>query len=505
MAAEIELKFALPESTAAAFVDQPLIARLAQGPYRRRRMVNTYYDTPALDLFKAGLSLRVRAVGGRNLLSVKAGENPALGARARAEWEGPLAGAWPDLAAIDDRRLQKRVQKAVGDAGLQPVFRTEIQRRTRRLGFKDSIVELAVDRGLIRAGERKRAVSEIELELVEGRPVRLFELAQRLRKRMELVPETESKSDRGYRLAADRPPAARRAPPVELDPAMTAGQAFAVIARGALWQMRVNAPIAQDGRDIEGVHQLRVGLRRLRALLALFRSRLPAARLERLRPALRRLQNLLGPARDWDVLIARVLRPIAGKRAADRGLRAFRAAAEERRERAYARLRRSLERPGFQRLMLATEAWVERMALRRELAAEEARERARRILRKRDRKLRRLGENLAKLSDGERHQFRIEAKKLRYAAEFFRSLYDEAAARAYIAALAAIQDRLGALNDAAMVKTLRRELEESGFEPSPKAAGLIDGWVMAHIAIDMDGLEADWAKFLAAPRFWRAD
>ena len=91
-------------------------------------------------------------------------------------------------------------------AALGPVFATEFRRTRVRLGFADgSLAELCLDSGEIRSGRRAAAISEAEIELLAGSPVRLFELALDLAERVPLRLGHASKAERGYALARGLP------------------------------------------------------------------------------------------------------------------------------------------------------------------------------------------------------------------------------------------------------------------------------------------------------------
>ena len=80
----------------------------------------------------------------------------------------------------------------------------------------------------------------------------------------------KTKAERGYELMEEKVTGLfEKASPVELDPGMTSAQAFRVIARNCLRQIIANAP-GVCAQDIEAVHQMRVGLRRLRAAITIF-------------------------------------------------------------------------------------------------------------------------------------------------------------------------------------------------------------------------------------------
>jgi len=76
--------------------------------------------------------------------------------------------------------------------------------------------------------------------------------------------------------------------------------------------------------DPEGVHQMRVGLRRLRAAMSLFAALLGDRQTAAIKNELKWLAGELGPARELDVLVSRVVTPASGNTGAGAACRGFR-------------------------------------------------------------------------------------------------------------------------------------------------------------------------------------
>src|SRR6185503_6302413 len=131
----------------------------------------------------------------------------------------------------------------------------------------ETMIEAAIDEGAIRAVDSGiiEAISEIELELKSGDAAALYDLALRLLETAAIRIETRSKSERGYRLCegGDAAPAAAHAEPLALDPEMTFGAALQQIGGSCLAQLLHNEA-AVLAAEAEGVHQMRVAMRRLR-------------------------------------------------------------------------------------------------------------------------------------------------------------------------------------------------------------------------------------------------
>ncbi|MBM3560915.1 MAG: CHAD domain-containing protein, partial [Alphaproteobacteria bacterium] len=137
----------------------------------------------------------------------------------------------------------------------------------------------------------------------------------------------------------------------------------------------------------------------------------------------------------------------------DAALAALGATVERRRRQAYGQAARALGTRRFERFLatanarLADGGWLVGSPAKK--LARPVGEHARRILAKADRRLRHQGDQHHELTLPELHEVRLAAKKLRYAGETFRALGPRAASRTYLARVEAIQDSLGAVNDAA--------------------------------------------------------
>ncbi len=509
MADEVELKLTVAPERAAAARQMPLLKQWAEKRAVTRQLETVYFDTPERALERRGVVLRVRKLGRRRIQTIKLPSEGLGGLQVLREIETSIAGDRPELDKIVDLRLRRLFADRAISRRLEPLFTTEFQRTVWPLRFNESLVEFALDRGAIRARNGEVPLSEIELELKSGRPEHLFELALAIHEALPVTLGGPTKAERGYHLLSDRAPAPAKATPAGLTRTMSARDAFAAAAKSCLAQMRANEIPARLGADPEGIHQLRVGLRRFRALATAYRDTFADEPHEYLSRELRWLQQELNPARDWDVFIATTLTPIAERVP---GVRPGLEGATELRDLAQARARATLDSPRYTALLLrcyswlATGAWAagEATVLDRPVG-----DFAAAILRRRHRRLRKFGGKRADLSETELHRLRLMAKKQRYVGEFFRELYPRKATGKYIAALAAIQDVLGSLNDALVSRHLVEELErylaevpDLGPSAAARGAGIILGWQAARIAEDRSKVAGIWKNFLARKIFW---
>src|SRR5262245_20680366 len=130
-------------------------------------------------------------------------------------------------------------------------------------------IELTVDKGKIEAGRQSTPLCELELGLKRGESAELFKLARVLAEEVPVQLAVKSQAERGYALVAGEEPQAVTAAPVALTPDWSRQAACKAIARACLRQLVANTPATLRG-DPEGVHQMRVALRRLRAAISLF-------------------------------------------------------------------------------------------------------------------------------------------------------------------------------------------------------------------------------------------
>lgn len=487
---EVEVKLRVAPGDLERFAVAPLILERALHPARRRRLVSVYFDTPDGRLARRGVALRIRRVGRRRIQTLK-GPSSGFGAAAdRAELEVAIAGDEPDLAAFPGSAAGE-LAGLVLPGELVPVFTTRIERTELRLGWPereqaDAVVAMALDRGRILAKGREEEVSEVELELERGSPRALAALIEELRAVAPVVLEPRDKAQRGYALALGLSPPPRKAARPALDPGASVAAAFRRIGLACLGHALANLAPAADGRDPEGVHQLRVALRRLRSALALFRPVLPEAERLRLVGELRWLLGELGPARDRDVLAGELVPTIEGIEALASEREALLSLLAEGRAPFQARVREALDSRRCAELWLDLVAWLE-LERFREQAVEEARSVldgplppfAAERLDRRWRRVRKLGRKFDRLDAEGRHALRIALKKLRYGVEFVGAPWPERDVRGLAARLATLQDRLGHLNDVAVALGLAREvLAAAAGDARQAAAGLALGAVV---------------------------
>jgi inorganic triphosphatase YgiF len=532
--AEIELKLAIDPAAVAATVAavqrHPAVAALKRGRWHRAQVTSSYFDTPDWQLAAAGLALRLRRYGTRWLQTVKGPPLPGAGGgmHARAEYEWPVAGPQLDPVRLATTPWRRVLGTAIAGDLLAPRFATDFERRAAALSFADgSRAQLCIDIGEIRIAERRRSASkvppkrvliaEIELELETGHAAALYELARALARDLPLAVATANKAERGFALVKGHPDGWRvplRARPAPLVPEAAATDALRTIALECLQQIAANAAGLLADDDPEWVHQVRIGTRRLRSCLALAVRYLPLAAIDPLMVELKWLAGSLGAARDWDVFATETVPAFAAQFAADPArvpeIRRLRARIATRRHAARAAARAAVRSPRFQLLVLGVGALCS--APKRETAAPadgqagddvpSVKAFSKKLLERRHRRLVRRAEDCAPGTPEERHALRIAAKKLRYAAEFFAPLPQRKRARAYVQALAGLQDVLGRGNDAV---TAARLVTLVARGDDDRTAAALRDWIAAQGAATVPLLAPAWARFAATRRFWNDD
>jgi inorganic triphosphatase YgiF len=403
---------------------------------------------------------------------------------------------------VDDKPTRRKLLGAAALAErLAPVFTTKVKRTVWDLHLPNGDhIECALDQGRLECGGKQAPISELELELKSGDPAHLFDFALALQKDLPLHIGNQSKADRGYALLEPDGPAAVKARRLALAPAMTAELAFQAIAANCLAHMQANDQGVAETHDIESLHQMRVGMRRLRSALSMFREMLRVP--EDLQLELDWLARELGDARDWDVLSGTTLPGLAKGMPEPAQIDGVRQAASAKAQEHHVTAATAVGSPRYTRLMLSVTRWVHTMGWRADATTEKAAKGlaqpvtkfARQILRRDQRRLRTRAKNLRAATPEARHRVRIAAKKTRYAAEFFGSLFRPRTVRPYVKGLTSLQDELGFLNDAAVADRLLAEVAAA--EPQLEAgAGFARGFLAAQVNSDGRKIVKLWKKF----------
>lgn len=316
-------------------------------------------------------------------------------------------------------------------------------------------------------------------------------------------------------------PQAVKARHATLPPDVAAEDAFRLTLLQCKWHIASNIAAVVDGHAVEGVHQMRVGFRRLRVALTSFGGDFRTPALEHLKDRAKRLSTKLGHARDLDVFAENLLAPAAQANDGVEGFEALRERANDARRTAWEFAIAHVESPSFEAFLrdlgdaIDRRIWFEAAgrahAASGHMAFEmKAVDLADRMLDHRLKAAHKKAKHLKKLSPAKRHELRIALKKLRYTAEFFAPLYGDGDAGEFLRPLSKMQDVLGALNDVAVARqTLSRLVapkdRASGEHAAISfAAGIVYGWHLDRAEHTWESAKTRWKKFEKTTPFWNS-
>ena len=505
---EIEFKFCIPPERLAA-----VQAAARRGTHAHIRMEARYFDTPDAALSSRGIAFRLRREGDQWVQTVKAlGKGPLDREEHnvdRGHATGPAPEPQPELHAgtVAGTRLLGALQAASGP--LTETYGTEMDRVTRDIAFKGGVVELALDIGRVIAHrgtpqQKEARICELELELKAGPLAGLAAIATRWATRHRLFLSTVSKAERGERLLAPQwaRPATKATPMKASGPQkhFLNGRALqrAAVAH-CLQQVLANASeIVEGGGDEEHVHQLRIGIRRLRTALRELAPLAPIAFDPAWEPPLVDVFQRLGQRRDRGQVLQASLADLrdAGAPALDAA-----AAAEQAPSPSAAAIVRT---PAFQAALIALMAFTAQGHGASAMMEEDALDpkNTRRLLQKRLRRLhakvRQGSQDFAALPVEEQHRLRKRLKRLRYLTEFVAPALD-AEGESFLASLQPALTALGRLGDERVARALY-----SNIAATDPQAWFGVGWLTAREALTVADCEKALAHLADMPRLRKA-
>lgn len=506
---EIELKFELSVSDVRTLARAPALKALMVAPPRTKTLRATYFDTPDHVLAARGLSLRVRKESRRYVQCLKANaQGEGATGFARFEWEWPVPGPCLDFSLLRNDAEVMAVLQGIDLAQLGGVYTTDIKRQSRELHTKGgAVIQCEIDQGRVLTGDAEAPVYELELELSSGEVNELLDTARMI---VSLAParlSPRTKAQRGQILARGQGHEWVKARMEKLAKGATAEDVLRTAVMSGLKHLMANEDCVLTRSHIEGVHQMRVALRRIRSVITTYKNLLPKGSFEHLSQGLKDTGSALSDARDWDVFLTEVLTNVENGFDQDPALAVMRKRAREKQVLAYRKVDDLIHSQDYAKLLTETLVWVASSAWRR---ADEnalqvpATKIAEHILTKRHERLLKTGKGLKSLTTEQRHLVRITLKKARYAAEFFAELYPRKKAQPYLRSVKVLQETLGHLNDLATAERLMGELTADGRESAAlhRAAGMVEGWFMhAQKLREKDLLQA-WKTFRATKPFW---
>lgn len=231
MQKETEIKLRVSRETLAALREHPLLKKRNKSGWERRELMNQYFDTPERDLAQAKVALRLRKDGDEVIQTLKTRGHSVAGLSERNEYDWKLAKAKLDVKKLDGECWPEQLAE-LDKKTLKPIFTTDFVRERAEIawgrGKAKVVIEAALDLGHVIAGKQKEEICELELELREGEPAALLELAAELAQTLALMPCDISKAERGYRLF-DANSYSLSLPAPQLQPEMPLDDAFAAL------------------------------------------------------------------------------------------------------------------------------------------------------------------------------------------------------------------------------------------------------------------------------------
>ncbi len=490
---EIEIKLELEAGADASLLHAPLGGKESS----REELLALYFDTPDCELAEKRMSLRLRREGERWVQTFKSGGSGTGGLHSRDEWEEPAGGPVLDLAAFESTPLADLPDSHTLHERLIEVFRVGVLRLTWELEINGSAVQVALDRGEVRGGDCASPIFELEIESKGGNPDAVFDLARELVARVPMRPSAVTKAARGYRLLRREALAPVKAlAALKLDPSWSPAESARHCVASAMEQLQGNEEGVLASDDPEFVHQLRVALRRVRSALRAHRKALEPGFEEGVRDELKWITGVAGTARDLDVLSQETLPAMARDGAEADG--PFEQRVEARRRAARARLREALRSSRYALLMLTLARWLGLPSAHAPAGRVKLARFGGTAVGKNHRTLLDGAKGFADLEPAQRHEVRIAGKRLRYAVQGFESLFPEQKVASYLATLSALQDDLGAANDATVAMSLIESLD-----PPPTLAHFARGWLAARTEAALQPVAKHLTALKKAPAFWK--
>jgi len=502
MAIETELKLRIAPGQLARLKRHALVKSLSVTRPVTHRLQNIYYDTPKLDLHQSQMALRLRHAGGQWVQTLKGGGSMQAGLHQRNEWEVPVNGAALDFSATRSAEWDEHLRPSLRKK-LHPVFVTDFNRNSRMLDFQGAQIELCMDHGEVRTEQQSTPICELELELKYGEPQQLFALALEI---LNIVPfelETVSKAEKGYRLLSGY-----TGQPIEgTAPLFARKNTLADVLKTLIWSclqhFQGNLSGATGDHDDEYLHQMRVALRSLRVALRMTEKIRADEQLAALYKDASEFCVALGTIREWDVFIAGTVQPMCVRMAGHAGLQALLTASERQRAAGYAALRSAAQARETQRLLLRFAIWMNDAYWQQLDTRQSPRDFANRHLHKLARRFEQSGRHLDTFDAPRLHALRILAKKFRYSAEFFASLYDKKKAANFLAALSEVQEVLGKINDVAVAhRLLDRLADDAALAAHTDAVTLSRGWIAHDLSYQLGKLRKTMRHFTRQADFW---
>jgi inorganic triphosphatase YgiF len=501
---EFEFKLELTPQQMARLASHPALANLATGQPTVSTVRSIYFDTPDHRLRAQGISLRLRSIGDKWVQAVQSSNGRGSGTGdSNAEIDHPE----PSIGQIKDGKLRRMIRKAVSTSTLEPQFETIVTRTIHNLHSEKGHLELALEDGVVRAGNAEGKLCEAELGLKEGPPDCLLETASALFAQEAVKPSQTSEVERGYDLLLGRrdktvTPLKAQIPVLRGDE--TCAQALFLFTDAAAEQIVRNRRALLETDDPESAHQLRIGLRRLRSAIRAFRALGDSPAACEMELLARTLGRSVGPLRNADVFIDGVLAPVAGTKKGEPGFAKLRSALEAHRAAMREQVRVVLNGEQWTKLQIHLALWPRTIWTDRSLQVP-VRAFATKTLTKTWKKVAKRAVEIDDLTIEGRHDMRKVLKGFRYTCEFFGSLYPPRKVGPFIKDLKRLQDVFGYLNDVATAGELNGICHERCRKSlaAQRAVGFVLGWHDARASAAWDHVLEAWDRLESRKHFWK--
>ncbi|MCI5046449.1 MAG: CHAD domain-containing protein [Aquisalinus sp.] len=512
----LELRFLLNSDTAdqlrgtELFGNEPTVLR------PKKRIRQSFFDTPQRHMQNAGVELRSVQGSGRIKQITRRRAVKGQASNFSFDIETELSGeAGPYQPTITRFHAPTDALICAHQADLVPLVSLELLQELSSQTHNGAEIGLSLERCQVEADSHDASqLQQLVLIHAAGDVKEFYGFARGISRRFRLRLASQSPLAIARRLLSGKQEAGIKAGKFVLAENATALDVARLAFDQAVSQIIANRTAAADG-DVDAIKQLRVGLRRFRSLERLFRKALQHPALHQLVPVAKEYGKTLGYARDWDVFSEQTVAKILAASTLDGADRtiliALKEGAESHRLSAKQHLRTALNAEEFTdfclRLKELTDItnWSAAGRHRLEIPAAEYAERA---LGKRLRKVHAMAEDLASAPAHARHPLRVELKKLRYAVQAFRPLYAKEVRKPYLASLSELQDAFGVLNDAVVAREMALAAARPTFQDRQldihraMGASFAIGWSAQQLQGQTETVYQAWLSFAAMQPFW---
>jgi triphosphatase len=474
----------------------------------KKNYVTYYYDTKHHQLIKNNLVLRRRQLEeNKNILGLK-WKNQKSSLFERGELEVGIQDDKIDLKAFGETWNQKIIQ-VIDNSEIELKFSILIQREIYQLRSGDTLIEISLDKGEIISKNKKCPIREIELELKSGHVSILYDLAINLVEKLHLSIELESKAERGFLLEDGnlRKYIYKLGDSFDLaaDPEVFITNSINILINKFAEEIKR----LSDGFHPHDVHQTRVILRRLRVIFSTLKRISSNNDFDVLNSYARRMANLLGKVREYDVL--EYLIDSAPKEYInnDNGINELISQIRIKKEQSLELANNIISQGMAAIFIIKVERLINNSGYLKSIYDQDSdkdsfniEKLSSFILTKRERRVKKRGSKFKELNDTERHQLRIDLKKLRYLIDFFSPIYEKRTIKQYINHVAELQEYLGAYNDIVNAEVLLQKISNKFSHSAQFTAGKVLGWHMHANLISAKKLFKRWKKFDLSTHFW---